>query len=94
MELLLNEGQSFFTFDRLVMDYVYRELCASQDERKMFNVCYFLLWVFSFEHGFLALCMNGHIVMLIVINQKLNVASIIQIYIIFLCDVRLWVSVF
>lgn len=33
LKIIMNEGQSFFTFDRLMMDNVYRELCASQDER-------------------------------------------------------------
>jgi hypothetical protein len=76
-----------------MMDNVYRELCASQGERCLVYVS--LLRVFSFEQGFLALCMNNHIVMLTIINQKWKVASI-QIYIIrlFLCDARLWVSVF
>jgi hypothetical protein len=62
------------------MDNVYRELCASQDERC--SVYVFLLQVFSFERGFLALRMNSRIVMLTVINQKRKGANIIQIYIV------------
>jgi hypothetical protein len=50
------------------MDIVYRELCASQDERCSMYV--FLLRVFNFERGLLALCMNSRIVMLTIINQK------------------------